>query len=50
MQERFANAQTHLVGGYIVQLEKLAFVRYCPLCRAALRDWEAGQARAAGSR
>ncbi len=36
MQERFPNARTHVLGGSIVQLEKLALVRYCLLCRAGL--------------
>jgi hypothetical protein len=43
MQERFPHARTHVLGGCIVQLEKLALVRYCPLCRAALRDWGRGE-------
>jgi hypothetical protein len=38
MQERFPNAHTHVLGGCIVQLEKLALVRYFPMCRAALRN------------
>jgi hypothetical protein len=46
MQERFPNAHTHVLGGCEPRLQKLAFVRYCPVCRAGLRTWEARQARA----
>jgi hypothetical protein len=36
MQMRFPRAQTHVLGGCIVQLERLALVRYCHVCRAGL--------------
>jgi hypothetical protein len=49
MQERLPSAQAHVLGGCTVQLEKLALVRYCPVCRVGLRAWEAGQARAAAT-